>query len=123
MTGTTELIYEGLDPLRSRATEAASRRYRSAAAERLAADLRRATRGMKRRERGSLTAAVYLTQRWLPATQLTLWPSTWDGHRRNVELHLVPNIGRAPLRHLCPTTSSVSTPRSSTRDGSTERVD
>ena len=53
-------------------------------------------------ERGSLTVAVYLTQRWLPSKQLALRPSTWDAYRRIIDLHVVPRIGRVPLRHLRP---------------------
>jgi Phage integrase, N-terminal SAM-like domain len=52
--------------------------------------------------RGSLTVAVYLTQRWLPSKQLTLRASTWDSYRRNLDLHVIPRIGRTPLCHLRP---------------------
>jgi integrase len=45
---------------------------------------------------------VYLTQRWLPANQARLRPSTWAGYDANVRLHIVPRIGRVPLRHLRP---------------------
>lgn len=40
------------------------------------------------------------TQRWLPTKKLSLRASTWDGYRRNIDLHVVPAIGRVPLRHL-----------------------
>jgi hypothetical protein len=53
-------------------------------------------------ERASLTVAVYLTQRWLPSKQIALRVSTWDGYRRMIELHIVPRIGKIPLRHLRP---------------------
>lgn len=46
--------------------------------------------------------AVYLTQRWLPSKQMALRPSTWDPYRRVIDLHIVPRIGRIPLRHLRP---------------------
>lgn len=46
--------------------------------------------------------AVYLTQRWLPSKQLTLRASTWHAYERNIALHVVPRIGRVPLRHLRP---------------------
>ena len=97
------VIYEGLDPLTGRER----RRWHPAGTDRataeiLAADLASNHAREEGRERGSLTVAVYLTQRWLPSKQLTLRPSTWDAYRRNVELHLVPNIGRVPLRHLRP---------------------
>ena len=32
--------------------------------------------------------------------KLLLRASTWDRYRRNVELHVVPTIGRVPVRHL-----------------------
>jgi integrase len=42
------------------------------------------------------------TQRWLPANQARLKPSTWAGYARDAQLHVVPRIGRVPLRHLRP---------------------
>jgi integrase len=45
---------------------------------------------------------VYLTQQWLPSKQVALRPSTWASYRNNIELHIVPAIGRVPLRHLRP---------------------
>jgi Phage integrase, N-terminal SAM-like domain len=72
-----------------------------AAAEATAQDLA-ARRDSGGRERCSLTLAVYLTQRWLPSKQLTLHASTHDSYRRNISLHVIPHIGRVPLRHLRP---------------------
>ncbi len=97
------VIYEGTDPLTGRDR----RRWYPAgtnrdAAEALASDLADRHRRGGGRERSSLTLAVYLTQRWLPAKQLALRPSTFDAYRRNIDLHLVPRIGRIPLRHLRP---------------------
>lgn len=46
------------------------------------------------------TLGVYLTMKWLPAKQMTLRPSTWDGYPRLIELHVLPHLGRVPLRHL-----------------------
>ena len=97
------VIYEGLDPLTGRER----RRWHPAGADRavaeqfaskLAADW---TRDRSPR-RSSLTVAVYLTQRWLPANQARLKPSTWAGYARNIQLHVIPRIGRVPLRHLRP---------------------
>ena len=96
------VIYEGTDPLTGRDR----RRWYPAgtdkeAAEALASDLAdRHRRGGH--ERSSLTVAVYLTQRWLPAKKLALRPSTWDAYRRIIDLHVIPRIGRIPLRHLRP---------------------
>jgi hypothetical protein len=53
-----------------------------------------------RLERRSLTVAVYLTQRWLPTKKLSLRASTRGGYRRNIELHVVPTIGRVLMRQL-----------------------
>ena len=94
------VIYEGLDPVTGRER----RRWHPAGtceinARELAAELA-AARLSDRPARSSLTVAVYLTQRWLPMKKLSLRTSTWDGYRRNVELHVVPTIGRVPMRHL-----------------------
>lgn len=94
------VIYEGRDPITGRER----RRWHPAgtcptAAQELASDLA-AVRLRDRPERSSLTVAVYLVQRWLPTKKLTLRTSTWDSYRRNIELHVVPHIGRVPLRHL-----------------------
>lgn len=97
------VIYEGLDPLTGRER----RRWHPAgpdrdAAEQLAAKLAGNWTRYRSPQRSSLTVAVYLTQRWLPANQARLRPSTWAGYARNTRLHLVPRIGRVPLRHLRP---------------------
>ena len=97
------VIYEGIDPLTGRDRR---RWYPAgtdkAAAETLAADLAERHRSGGGRERSSLTVAVYLTQRWLPAKKLAMRPSTWDAYRRVIDHHLIPRIGRIPLRHLRP---------------------
>jgi integrase len=97
------VIYEGIDPLTGRER----RRWHpagtdKAAAERLACDLADRRRQCGGHERGSLTVAVYLTQRWLPSKKMALRPSTWDAYRRVIDLHLIPRVGRIPLRHLRP---------------------
>ena len=78
------VIYEGTDPLTGRDR----RRWHPAGtdrdvAEALACRSRRSTSREGGRERSSLTVAVYLTQRWLPAKKLALRPSTWDAYRRD----------------------------------------
>jgi integrase len=97
------VIYQGLDPLTGRER----RRWHPAGtdqarAQQLATHL--ADRWCRNggHDRGSLTVAVYLTQRWLPSKQLTLRASTWDAYRRVIDLHVVPRIGRVPLRHVRP---------------------
>lgn len=97
------VIYEGLDPLTGRER----RRWHPAGpdrevAEALAAKLADEQLRDRSPRRSSLTVAVYLTQRWLPANQARLKPSTWAGYARNTRLHVVPRIGRVPLRHLRP---------------------
>lgn len=95
------VIYEGLDPITGRE----QRRWYPAGtcradAEALASDLAAEHSRGRGGHRSSLTVAVYLTQRWLPSKKLTLRTSTWDGYRRNIDLHIVPEIGRIPLRHI-----------------------
>jgi integrase len=97
------VIYEGLDPLTGRER----RRWHAAGADRGEAEQlasRLAADWVRDRSprRSGITVAVYLTQRWLPANQARLKPSTWSGYARNAQLHVVPRIGRVPLRHLRP---------------------
>jgi integrase len=96
------VIYEGRDPLTGRER----RRWHPAGTdERAARELAReiaASQANDHPRRSSLTLAVYLTQRWLPTKRLSLRTSTWDSYRRNIELHVLPSIGRIPLRHLRP---------------------
>ncbi len=97
------VIYEGIDPITGRER----RRWHPAgtdrdAAEQLASELAARRCSDAGHERSSLTVAVYLTQRWLPSKQLSLRTSTWDSYRRNIDLHVIPRIGRVPLRHLRP---------------------
>lgn len=87
------VIYEGLDPLTGRER----RRWHPAGPDRAQTEAlacRLAEDHMRDREprRSSLTVGVFLTQRWLPANQARLRPSTWAGYDRNVRLHVVPRI-------------------------------
>jgi integrase len=50
----------------------------------------------------ALTLGAYLTQRWLPAKRVQLRQSTWDGYRRNANLHILPTLGRTAIRRLRP---------------------
>lgn len=97
------VIYEGLDPITGRER----RRWHPAGEDRDEADalaLRLAHQRMLGHvsRRSSLTLGVYLTQRWLPANRVALRSSTWAGYCSNIALHVVPAIGRVPLRHLRP---------------------
>jgi len=95
------VIYEGIDPITGRER----RRWHPAGtdrveAEELATALAAAHGQRQDGRRLGPTFGVYLTMKWLPAKQLTLRPSTWDGYRRLIELHVLPHLGRVPLRHL-----------------------
>ena len=95
------VIYEGIDPITGRER----RRWHPAGTDReqakeLATALAAAQSQRLDGRRVGPTLGVYLTMKWLPAKQLTLRPSTWDGYRRLIELHVLPHVGRVPLRHL-----------------------
>lgn len=94
------VIYEGLDPV----TGKERRSWHPAGtsrteAERLAAKLAAELNGRDDEAR-SLTFGAYLTRRWLPGKKLGLAQSTWDGYRRKIELHILPRLGRIPIRRL-----------------------
>lgn len=96
------IVYEGLDPV----TGKERRRWQPAGtsredAERLAASLAAELNGRQDDAR-SLTLGVYLTARWLPAKKVALAHSTWDGYRRKVERHILPTLGKVPIRRLRP---------------------
>ncbi|MBK5224415.1 MAG: site-specific integrase [Acidimicrobiia bacterium] len=97
------VIYDGVNP----ATGNYRRRWVSAGtrrgdAEKLLAEL------VKRSHRGEtvvsekLTLGEYLTERWLPIQEARLRKSTHDAYRRNIELHVIPALGRRPLDQLSP---------------------
>jgi len=95
------VIYEGIDPITGRER----RRWHPAGtdrteAEQLAARIAADHRGNDCGRRAGPTLGVYLTRTWLPSKQVTLRPSTWDTYRRNIELHVLPEFGRVPIRHL-----------------------
>lgn len=97
------VICQGLDPL----TGQERRRWHPTRPDRHVAEQRAVKladdwTNDRSARRSSVTVAVYLTQRWLPANQARLKPSTWAGYARNTRLHVVPRIGRVPLRHLRP---------------------
>lgn len=96
------VIYEGIDPITGRER----RRWHPAGvervdAERLAARLALELEGRNDKVR-SLTFGAFLNSRWLPGKRLVLADTTYDGYRRNVENHIVPALGRLPLRRLAP---------------------
>jgi len=97
------VIYEGRDPVTGRER----RRWYPAGSHREEADALATQLASERTRdpaarRSSLTVGVYLTQWWLPTKQVASRPSTWASDRNNIELHIVPVIGKVPLRHLRP---------------------
>ncbi len=96
------VIYEGLDPVtgKERRTWHPAGTSRTDA-ERLAARLAREING-RNDEGRSLTFGAYLTARWLPGKKLELADSTWDGYRRKIDRHILPTLGKIPIRRLQP---------------------
>ena len=96
------VIYEGLDPV----TGKERRTWHPAGTdrgdtERLAARLARELNGHNDEGR-SLSFGAYLSTRWLPGKKLGLARSTWDGYRRKIERHILPTLGKVPIRRLRP---------------------
>jgi integrase len=94
------VVYEGRDPVtgKERRTWHPAGTDR-AEAERLAAKL--AAEATKRVDAvRSLTFGAYLRSQWLPAKKLHLATSTYRGYERNVQLHVLPTLGRIGLRRL-----------------------
>jgi Phage integrase, N-terminal SAM-like domain len=95
------VIYDGVNP----ATGKEQRRWvpagtRRGDAEKLVTEL------VKRRNEGEtvvtdkVTLGDYLVERWLPVQRTRLRASTYDSYRRNIELHVIPALGRRPLDKL-----------------------
>jgi hypothetical protein len=96
------VIYEGLDPVTGREQRSwHPARTDRAEAEALARQL--ATQVNGRDDEGrTLSFGAYLTTRWLPGKRLTLRATTWDGYRRRIDRHILPALGRIPIRRLRP---------------------
>ncbi|MGQ0744931.1 MAG: tyrosine-type recombinase/integrase [Acidimicrobiales bacterium] len=97
------VIYEGVDP----ATGKERRRWipagpRRSDAERLVTELVKRRNDGQSNSRDKTTLGEYLTDRWLPLQQAQLRRSTYDSYRRNIELHVLPTLGRVPLHKLAP---------------------
>ena len=96
------VIYEGLDPVTGREQRswhpAGTDR---AEAEALARQLAAQVNGRDDEGR-TLSFGAYLTTRWLPGKRLTLRATTWDGYRRRIDRHILPALGRIPIRRLRP---------------------
>ena len=92
------VIYEGRDPI----TGKELRRWHPAGTDRAEAEALARKLAAKEQQRlgasRSLTFGAYLTSQWLPAKKLHLATSTYRGYERNVKLHVLPVLGRVPLR-------------------------
>ncbi len=96
------VIYDGLDPVTGRERRswhpAGTNRDE---AERLALQLAASLNGRDDEAR-ALSFGAYLTTRWLPGKRLALRVTTWDGYRRKIDRHILPTLGRVPIRRLRP---------------------
>ncbi len=97
------VIYEGID----QATGKERRRWiaagpRRGEAERLVTQLVKDKNDGLRTARDKTTLGVYLTEKWLPLQHSRLRRSTFDSYRRNIDLHVIPVLGRVPLQKLTP---------------------
>lgn len=94
------VIYEGRDLV----TGKEQRRWHPAGTDRGEAErlMKKLATTKTRRVEGvrSLTVGAYLTSQWLPAKKLHLATSTYRGYERNVQLHVLPVLGRTGLRRL-----------------------
>lgn len=53
-------------------------------------------------EPAKLTLEQWVRDHWLATMRTQVKPSTFDSYRRNLELHLLPRLGRRELRNLTP---------------------
>jgi len=94
------VIYAGRDQV----TGKEIRRWHPAGTDRAAAERLAAQLAAKERKRTdavrSLTFGAYLTSQWLPAKKLHVATSTYRGHERNVQRHILPVLGRIGIRRL-----------------------
>lgn len=97
------VVYDGVNPAtgqyRRRWVQAGTRR---SDAEKVLAEL------VKRSHQGEtvvaekLTLGEYLTERWLPVQEARVRRSTYESYRRNIDLHVVPALGKRRLDQLSP---------------------
>lgn len=94
------VTYHGLDPVTGREQRSW---HAAGTTKQEAEDLARklAKEAIERDDAGkSLTFGAYLTERWLPSKQVALRPTTFDGYRRKVHLHILPVLGKVKIRQL-----------------------
>ncbi|MEO6629274.1 MAG: hypothetical protein ABIP03_11980 [Aquihabitans sp.] len=90
------VIYEGLDPV----TGKERRTWHPAGTHRVEAEKLAAVETKRIGAARSLTLGAYLTSQWLPAKKLQLATSIYRGYERNVQLHILPVLGRISIRRL-----------------------
>ena len=112
------VVYDGVNPAtggyRRRWVQAGTRR---SDAEKLLAELVTRAHNGETVVSEKLTLGQYLTERWLPIQEARLRKSSYESYRRNVELHVIPALGRRQLDQLTPRTSTCSTPHCSRAGG------
>jgi integrase len=97
------VIYEGINPAtgkeRHRWYAAGTRR---SDAEKLVNDLVRKKQEGEVSSPERMTLSTYLTDRWLPIQESRLAATTYASYRNQIDLHIVPNLGRKRLDKLQP---------------------
>lgn len=96
------VIYEGLDPVtgkerRSWHAAGSNRKDAERLAEQLAAE-----RSERMEDSRSLTLGAFLTQRWLPGKRYAVAETTWNGYAGKIRSHVLPTLGKVPIRRLKP---------------------
>jgi integrase len=71
-------------------------------AQQLLTDTLAAIQGGVFREPSKVTLGQFLTERWLPAREVALRPSTYASYRGLVERHVLPEIGHVQIQQLTP---------------------
>ena len=51
---------------------------------------------------GKTTLGEWIEHSWLPVTEPRVKPSTFFSYKRNLQLHVIPVLGRKPLQQLTP---------------------
>jgi integrase len=95
------VIYEGIDPT----TGKEKRRWikggpRKRDAEDLVTELAKRFKDGETVVPDKSTLGAYLVERWLPIQESKVRASTFSSYERNIELHVVPALGRCPLDKL-----------------------
>ncbi len=97
------VVYDGIDPAtgKKRRSWIPAGTRRSDAEKLLAEEIKRRHDGVPVPTE-KLNLGQYLTERWLPIQKSRVRASTYDSYRRNIDLHVLPALGRRPLDKLTP---------------------